>query len=134
MVERLGDIAVLLGHGRECQQCMSNHLGIVGVFMFHGLVGNSGQGTPACLPVQIPDGHPEHGRKDGKVCTTRHHGLQPLDRILVLDAPDAIAAQDYLGVEREYYRPVDRGYEQELARRLKEIRSRLRQGRQEDSR
>ncbi|MBN2217512.1 MAG: replication-associated recombination protein A [Pirellulales bacterium] len=45
------------------------------------------------------------------------------------DAPDAIAAQDYLGVEREYYRPVDRGYEKELARRLKEIRARIRQHR-----
>src|SRR6185295_12343978 len=33
------------------------------------------------------------------------------------NAPDAIAAQDYLGVEREYYRPVDRGFEQELAKR-----------------
>ncbi len=48
------------------------------------------------------------------------------------DHPDGIAAQDYLGVEREYYRPVDRGYEQELARRLKEIRARLRQRRQDD--
>jgi len=46
------------------------------------------------------------------------------------DSPDAIAAQDYLGVEREYYRPVDRGYEQELARRLKEIRARVRKGRE----
>lgn len=46
------------------------------------------------------------------------------------DAPGGIAAQDYLGVDREYYRPVDRGYEQELGRRLKEIRQRLREGRQ----
>jgi putative ATPase len=45
------------------------------------------------------------------------------------DSPDGIAAQDYLGVEREYYRPVDRGFEQELARRLEQIRARLREGR-----
>jgi putative ATPase len=45
------------------------------------------------------------------------------------DAPDAVAAQDYLGVEREYYRPVDRGFERELAKRLEAIRARLRQGR-----
>jgi len=44
------------------------------------------------------------------------------------DSPDAVAAQDYLGVEREYYRPVDRGFEQELARRLEAIRARLRAG------
>lgn len=45
------------------------------------------------------------------------------------DAPDGIAAQDYLGVEREYYRPVPRGFETELADRLKSIRARLREGR-----
>jgi putative ATPase len=42
------------------------------------------------------------------------------------DAPDGIAAQDYLGVEREYYRPVPRGFEAELAQRLEKIRARLR--------
>jgi putative ATPase len=41
------------------------------------------------------------------------------------DSPDAIAAQDYLGVEKEYYHPADRGFEAELARRLAEIRQRL---------
>ena len=42
------------------------------------------------------------------------------------DHPDAIAAQDYLGVERQYYRPTDRGFERELAERLAVIRARLR--------
>lgn len=42
------------------------------------------------------------------------------------DAPGGIAAQEYLGVEREYYRPVDRGFERELAERLAAIRARLR--------
>jgi len=46
------------------------------------------------------------------------------------DHTDGIASQDYLGVEREYYRPVDRGFEQELAERLAAIRARLREGRQ----
>ena len=41
-------------------------------------------------------------------------------------APDGVAAQDYLGVEREYYRPVDRGFERELAQRLEAIRATLR--------
>lgn len=44
------------------------------------------------------------------------------------DSPDAVAAQDYLGVEREYYRPVDRGFERELGERLETIRARLREG------
>ena len=42
------------------------------------------------------------------------------------NAPDAIAAQDYLGVERTFYRPTDRGFEKELAERLERIRARLR--------
>jgi len=42
------------------------------------------------------------------------------------DAPEGIAAQDYLGIEREYYRPVPRGFERELAERLQSIRERLR--------
>jgi putative ATPase len=45
------------------------------------------------------------------------------------DAEGGVAAQDYLGVEREYYRPVERGFEAELAERLKVIREKLRAGR-----
>jgi len=45
------------------------------------------------------------------------------------DAEGGIAAQGYLGVEREYYRPVSRGFEAELAERLKIIRAKLREGR-----
>lgn len=43
------------------------------------------------------------------------------------DAEGGVAAQDYLGVEREYYRPVDRGFESELAQRLLAIREKLRE-------
>jgi putative ATPase len=42
------------------------------------------------------------------------------------DAEGGVAAQDYLGVEREYYRPVNRGFEAELAKRLETIRAKLR--------
>ena len=40
------------------------------------------------------------------------------------DAPDGWVDQDYLGVEREYYQPVDRGFEAELRKRLEEFRRR----------
>ncbi|MDG2207549.1 MAG: replication-associated recombination protein A [Pirellulales bacterium] len=43
------------------------------------------------------------------------------------DAEGGIASQDYLGVEREYYRPVDRGFEIDIGERLAEIRRILRQ-------
>jgi putative ATPase len=46
------------------------------------------------------------------------------------DAPDAIASQDYLGVDREYYQPTDRGYEKEIAARLEIIRARLREAKE----
>lgn len=41
------------------------------------------------------------------------------------DSPDGVASQDYLGVERTYYQPVDRGFEAELQQRLTAIRARL---------
>jgi len=47
------------------------------------------------------------------------------------DSPDGVASQDYLGVEREYYRPVPRGFERELAERLETLRARLRESRSE---
>ena len=43
------------------------------------------------------------------------------------DAEGGVAAQDYLGVDKEYYRPTPRGFELELGRRLIEIREKLRQ-------
>jgi putative ATPase len=48
------------------------------------------------------------------------------------DSEGGIASQDYLGVEREYYRPVPRGFEAELGVRLQTIRERLRSGRDID--
>jgi putative ATPase len=42
------------------------------------------------------------------------------------DAEGGVAAQDYLGVERQYYRPTDRGFEKDIAARLEQIRKRLR--------
>ncbi len=47
------------------------------------------------------------------------------------NAEDGVVSQDYLGVEREYYRPVDRGFEAELGKRLEVIRAKLREARHE---
>jgi putative ATPase len=41
------------------------------------------------------------------------------------DCPDGIAAQDYLGVDRSYYEPVERGFEKELRKRKAWIDKRL---------
>ena len=45
------------------------------------------------------------------------------------DAEGGVAAQDYLGVEKTYYRPVPRGFEAELGERLQAIRAKLREAR-----
>jgi putative ATPase len=68
------------------------------------------------VPVMLRDSHYEGAKRLGHGAGYQYSH----------DSPDAIAAQDYLGVERQYYRPVDRGHESELARRLEAIRSRLR--------
>ena len=43
------------------------------------------------------------------------------------DQADGVAAQEYLGVDRLYYQPTDRGFEKELGDRLETIRRKLRQ-------
>jgi len=47
--------------------------------------------------------------------------------------PEAIASQDYLGVDREYYHPVPRGFEKDLATRLEKIRARLRESKHDST-
>jgi putative ATPase len=49
------------------------------------------------------------------------------------DTESGVAEQDYLGVDREYYHPVQRGVEAELARRLEEVRRTLRRGKKNPS-
>jgi len=41
------------------------------------------------------------------------------------DSDEGIVAQEYLGIDREYYRPVQRGFEVALAKRLEKIRATL---------
>ena len=74
------------------------------------------EGRVLPVPVQLRDRHYQGAKRLG-----HGEGYE-----YAHDAPDAVAAQDYLGVEREYYRPVDRGFEKELAERLEAIRARLR--------
>lgn len=46
------------------------------------------------------------------------------------DSPDGVVAQDYLGIDRVYYQPANRGFEANLAKKLESIRARLRQARE----
>ncbi len=75
------------------------------------------------VPVHLRDSHYGGAKRLGHGQTYQY----------AHDEPGAVAAQDYLGVEREYYRPVDRGFERELAERLLAIRARLREGRKKET-
>jgi putative ATPase len=72
------------------------------------------------VPIHLRDSHYEAAKRLG-----HGEGYQYSH-----DSPDAVASQDYLGVEREYYRPSDRGAERAFGERLQAIRARLREGKQ----
>ncbi|MCH2181572.1 MAG: replication-associated recombination protein A [Mariniblastus sp.] len=81
------------------------------------------QGRILPVPRHLRDGHYDGAEQLG-------HGQ---GYIYSHDQQQGVAAQDYLGVEREYYHPVDRGHEQVLAERLQAIRQTLRQGKEKAS-
>ncbi len=70
------------------------------------------------VPRHLRDGHYGGAEKLG-------HGK---DYQYSHNEPDGISAQDYLGVDREYYTPVERGFEAKIAQRLAEIRKKLNAG------
>ena len=61
---------------------------------------------------------PRHLR-DAHYATASQHG-NGVDYVNPHDQPQAAAEQEYLGVDRTYYTPGTRGFEQEIARRLQE--------------
>ena len=73
------------------------------------------EGRVVPVPVHLRDAHYSGAKKMG-------HGK---DYKYAHDHEGGVAEQDYLGVDREYYHPTDRGYERHLLERLKYIRARL---------
>jgi putative ATPase len=74
------------------------------------------EGRTVPVPVHLKDAHYSGAKQLG-----HGEGYE-----YAHDAEGGVAAQQYLGVDREYYRPVLRGFERELAERLQDIRARLR--------
>jgi putative ATPase len=74
------------------------------------------EGRTVPVPVHLKDAHYAGAKRLG-----HGEGYQ-----YAHDFEGGVAAQQYLGVDREYYRPVDRGFEQELVERLMAIRAKLR--------
>jgi putative ATPase len=44
------------------------------------------------------------------------------------DSEDGWVDQDYLGADKRYYEPTERGYEKEISQRLKALRERRKRG------
>ncbi len=82
--------------------------------------GDVREGRLIPVPVHLRDSHDAGAQRLGH-CDDYQYSH---------DSEDGVATQDYLGVEREYYRPVPRGFETELAARLEDIRAKLRQARE----
>lgn len=66
------------------------------------------------VPVPLRDKHYSGAERLG-------HGA---GYVYAHDAPDAVADQNYLGVERTYYQPTPRGWEAEMVQRLETLRQR----------
>lgn len=81
------------------------------------------EGRVLPVPIHLRDAHYQGAEKIG-------HGT---GYVYAHDAPDGVASQDYLGVERQYYRPVDRGFEAQLAERLAMLRAKLHPSRGADA-
>ncbi len=67
------------------------------------------------VPRHLRDGHYSGAKKMGNAIGYKY----------AHNSPDGIAQQDYLGVDREYYIPTDRGYEKQMAARLEFIKKKL---------
>jgi putative ATPase len=80
------------------------------------------EGRVLPVPVHLRDAHYSGSKRLG-------HGK---DYQYSHDTESGVAEQDYLGVDREYYRPVNRGFETELAQRLEAIREMLRRAKKEE--
>lgn len=85
--------------------------------------GDVREGRTIPVPTHLRDGHYAGAKRLG-----HGEGYE-----YAHNAEDGVASQDYLGVEREFYRPTDRGFEQELGERLARIRKKLREGREAKS-
>ncbi len=75
-------------------------------------------GRTVAVPIFLRDGNKpeaEGSPKDGRGYVYTH-GIE--------DHPNPVSGQDYLGVDKRYYRPAGHGVEKQLAERLEDIRTR----------
>jgi putative ATPase len=82
------------------------------------------EGRTIPVPMYLRDSH------SSPVGTSRHNG-QPgtpgQGYVYSHDVPGALTGQDYLGVDKEYYKPIQSGLEKAIAERLEQVRTLRRQ-------
>ncbi len=78
------------------------------------------EGRTIPVPVYLQDGHYKGAKEMGHSVGYKY----------AHNSPDGIVAEDYLGVDKEYYVPTDLGYEKQLAARLEYI-NKILKGKQE---
>lgn len=84
------------------------------------------EGRTLPVPMHLRDSH------SSPVGQTRHNGAPGTPGegyIYSHDVPGALTGQDYLGVDKEYYKPGDAGLEKALAERLAQVRQLRRKSR-----
>jgi putative ATPase len=96
----------------------------------------------ACAPksnaATVAIGEARHDIRSGRIAPVPRHlrdahygGAQRLGHgqgyQYAHDSKEGVVSQEYLGIDREYYRPVQRGFEVELIQRLEKIRTLLRE-------
>ena len=94
----------------------------------------------ACAPksnaATVAIGEARHDIRSGRIAPVPRHlrdahygGAQRLGNgqgyQYAHDSEEGVVSQEYLGIDREYYRPVQRGFEVELIQRLEKIRTLL---------
>jgi putative ATPase len=96
----------------------------------------------ACAPksnaATVAIGEARHDIRSGRIAPVPRHlrdahygGAQRLGHgqgyQYAHDSKEGVVSQEYLGIDREYYRPVQRGFEIELIQRLEKIRTLLKE-------
>ncbi len=87
------------------------------------------EGRTVPVPVYLKDGNV---RKAAQMSVGGARGFGAGEKYAYShDHPEALTGQDYLGVEKHYYRPTDRGHEKAMQAALEALKQARRQGPQE---
>ncbi len=79
------------------------------------------EGRTLPVPIHLQSGKKAESEGDPRFAQGRERYKYSHD-VEANTSIGGVSAQDYLGVEKEYYRPTDRGLEQKLKERLEEVR------------